>query len=130
MGQLDFERFHYLLQQMDRYGAMVWNGEQGAIKPFFVYMKQFYKNIRFMVVDKDNIDKKFESLEKKINNLETIKRRTNNPINYLLPPIVKELDYLSNTIYELKQWSGLGIEIQKVMSRRKKWARAVGLSGE
>lgn len=130
MGQLDFERFHWILQQMDRYGAMVWNGEQEAIKPFFVYMKQFYKNIRFMIVNKEKMDKKFASVERKINNLETIRRRTNNPINYLLPPIVKELDDLSNDIYELKQWSGLGIEIQKVISRRKKWSRAVGLSGE
>jgi hypothetical protein len=129
MGALDFERLHKILQAMDLYGAYVWNEEEEAIRPFFALCKQFYKNIRHMVIDKKGMDAKFKSVKIRITNIEMLRTQRKN-YQFLLPEVFDGLDEISDKIYELKQWLGLGIEIEKVLSQKKKWERAMRISGD
>jgi DNA topoisomerase VI subunit B len=126
MGGYDFERFHKILSEADRYGIMVWNGQDSAIKPFYSLLKQFYKNIRNIVVEKKEIDQMCIELERKIELYVTYKERGKNAgqiLNYLL----KDLEKFADKIYEIKQFSGLGMEITKDMSKKQRWERSAGV---
>lgn len=129
MGQLDFERFDKILSAMDLWGARVWNDEEEAIRPFFALCKQFYKNIRHIVVKREKIDKVFEETKSKIDDMEMLQGR-NATYKHLLPGIFDGLDEITNKIYEIKQWLGLGIEVQKKLSQKKKWERAMRISDD
>lgn len=126
MGGYDFERFHKILSEADKYGVLVWNGWDGAIKPYFSLLKQFYKNIRMIVGEREEIDKMCERLGNKIDLFVAYKNKGKN-YGYILKDILKDLEKFSDKIYEMKQWCGLGIEINKVMSLKKRWEQAAGI---
>lgn len=126
MGGYDFQRFDRILSEADRFGVLVWNGSDYAIKPYFALLKQFYKNIRMIVAERADIDLMCERLGNKIDLFVAYKNKGKN-YGYILKDILKDLEAFSDKIYEIKQWCGLGIEINKEMSLKKRWEQAAGI---
>ena len=126
MGGYDFERYHKMLSEADKYGFMVWNGNHNAIKPYFSLLKQFYKNIRMIVIERKSVDLMCEKLSEKIDLFVAYKEKGKH-YGYVLKDILKDLEIFSDKIYEIKQFIGLGIEINKEVSNKKKWETAAGV---
>ena len=129
MGQQDYERLHAILMQIDFWGTRAWDRDEEAIRPLYSFLFQFYKNIRWLVLDKENMDKEFKIIYRLIINISTFKKR-NFPYQYMLPDLFERLSLMTDKIYEIKQFVGLGMDIQKVLSQKKKWERALHISSD
>jgi len=127
MGMQDFERYTKLLGMADEYGVQLWNGDISAITPYFSALKQFYIQIRLLIRDKVKMDDLKKSIENQINYIENdMKRGTR--AEHLLPRLRKDMEAFATRLYELKNLIGMGIEIEKPLSTKKKWERAGKIS--
>jgi len=127
MGLLDFERYDKLLKEADLHGVKLWTGDVNAIIPYFSALKQFYLQIRFIVVDKRGAEDLKFRIERYIANIEQLQAR-GGKTEYLIPRLKKDMEEFATMVYEIKQLVGLGIDVEKVMSAKKRWEASARLS--
>ena len=123
MGQLDFERYDRILSAADEYGIRLENNDLGAIRPFYAVLKQFYRQIRFIVRDRVPTDELSARIETRLSSWEE-ERKMRRRTEHLVKPLLKDVRDFADKVYEMKQWVGLGIEVNKVLSRKQMWERA------
>ena len=129
MGQLDFIRYDKLLSAADMYGVMVEDGNKDAIKPFFSCLNQFYRQIRWMTVKRQEADALKLRIKQNIRTMEDYEARGMD-FSSVLANLRKDIELFANIVYELKQFCGLGINVEKVLSEKMKWERAARISNE
>lgn len=129
MGMLDFERYHKLFSELDRELIFLETGDVESLTRSFSLLSQIYRNIRHLVIDQATV----EALMKKArSNIDTFESRHAPPRmrKLLTKEIRNNIRALADSIYYLKQVTGIGIETERVMSQKKKWERAMRISGD
>jgi len=127
MGQYDFERYHELMQTIDVLAIKCRMGEMRHMNALYAAVKQFYLNIRAIDHKKVDDDKMFEEFDTELRqflNAEDV-NSPNYGIRYSI--LMDKMEEILKRMFELKQWAGLGIEVQKVMRKSKQWKRAMGI---
>jgi len=134
MGQLDFERYHEMLMVMDRVASRARMFESDSIIPFYSILKELYKNWRPIVFEtkRKTIDASFEKVDKDIIKWRNDQSRRfgnpNSPMASFPIEILKGLEDIQTDILEIKQVIGLGIRVEKDLTPKKRWERALGVS--
>lgn len=122
-GSLDFQRLDNLEKMIDEMAVRVNSGDHTAIKAYFAAVKQFYKNIRVLVLDIETMDKMLKGIQIKVRNYDKTKADLK---NNMAMNILEDMDDFTDRLYNIKQYAGLGFSTHKVFSTREKWARGVG----
>lgn len=132
MGVYDFERYDDLLKGMDKYACLVAVGDSSALKPLYSILWELYKNFRPIILEavREKYEEQFKQLKKLIdtnasaNNQLTSLNRNPMPIS---EDIIDLMDKLQMDILVIKQFIGLGINVDKQESHKTKLARALGV---
>jgi len=129
MGMLDFERYHKLFSELDRELIFLETGDVESLTRAFSLLSQIYRNIRHLVIDQKTVE---TLLKKARSNIDTLENEsTPTQMRRLLTREIQDnIRALADKIYELKQMTGIGIETERVMSQKKKWERAMRISGD
>ena len=123
MGQLDFERFHEILKICDEYGMRYDAGERDAVVRYYAALRRFYVNIKSIVINTKEIDEKMEIVRKSIKRIAAATNKSS--MDNEFHNVEKMIAELEEIVYKTKQMTGLGIEVNRYMSEKKKWERAV-----
>ena len=129
MGMLDFERYHKLFSELDRELIFLETGDVESLTRSFSLLSQIYRNIRNLVIDQEAVE---IMVKKARNNIDAFESETTptRMKKLLVMEIRNNIRELADKIYELKQVTGIGIETERVMSQKKKWERAMRISGD
>lgn len=123
---MDFERLHRTMCEIDFFGKLLESGDMSVMRQYLAAMKNFYMNIRHLAITQTEMDAKFTETESDLMRYED-PRAPAMIKPALLRQVIKDLDFLTIAVYELKQSTGLGLRIQKRLSEKKKWNRAMRL---
>lgn len=134
MGQLDFERFHEMLFTMDKVACRARMFESDSLVPFYSVLYELYKNFRPIVFEtkRKSLDDMFDTVKRDIiiwRNSQV--RRLGNPNSSMSSfplEILNLLEKIQTDVLEIKQVIGLGIKVEKDLTPRKRWERALGVS--
>jgi len=115
MGQLDYERYHNMLQAADMYAIRCRNFENSFVLPFYAVLKQLYANFRPIIFEtkKKDFEERFKLVEKEINRRQVAGSKLNFPLQ-----IFRILEEIHFDLLEIKQLIGLGIEVRKEMAKK------------
>lgn len=129
MGMLDFERYHKLFSELDRELIFLETGDIESLTRAFSLLSQIYRNIRHLVIDQATVE---ALMTKARSNIDTFENEmTPTQMRKMLTKEIRDnIRALADKIYELKQLTGIGIETERVMSQKKKWERAMRISGD
>ena len=127
MGQYDMERYNEILKVADKWSIEFKSGNMSAARPLFACWESFYNQIRELVLDKEGVDKLFSDADKIISNMERI-LAAGRDVSFMRPMLKSRINELERKVHSLKQLVGLGIEVEKVLSRKKIWERAARIS--
>jgi len=128
MGGYDFERYHKMLKVLDNVATRARMFDPNAIIPYHSILKELYINWRPVIYEtkKKVFDKMFEDIEKKIVSWTNESRRVYGTDSFSFPSrIAKDLERIHIELLEVRQLIGLGIEVRKEITQRKKWERAL-----
>jgi hypothetical protein len=134
MGQLDFERFHEMLQVLDKVAVRARMFESDSVIPFYSILKELYKNWRpiVFITKRQKIDETFDIVEREIIEWRNAQARKFGGANSKMASfpihILRKLEDIQTDILEIKQVIGLGIKVEKDLTQKKKWERALGVS--
>ena len=132
MGLSDYERFEEILKALDTLAVRVRppHIDLNCITPYYSSLKQLYINLRAIMSDeiKDRFDKFFKDLQEQMISFSNsisqsmLRKGINIPTKLLT-----DLEKAHINLLEIKQFSGLGINIQKVEGWKEKMKRALSI---
>jgi len=127
MGQYDFERYNEIFKKADESGIQLWLGNNNAIKPFYAALYQFHIQIKNFALDKELLESLSVVIEKDIKTVDGLAGQ-GSEYSQVIPRLKKNIKLWADKLYDIKQKIGLGIELNKIMSEKQKWSRAMRIT--
>jgi len=124
MGQYDFERYNEIFKKADEAGTQVWLGNNSAIKLYYAPLYQFYIQIKNIILDREMLEDLSKIIEKDIKTIDGLASQ-GSEYSQVIPRLKNNIKIWAEKLYDIKQKIGLGIELNKILSEKQKWARAM-----